>query len=105
MLFRSRLVERPLARADKERSTARVSETRIAGVTDDPLAAERRVVLAELRNRDTLAGRQQQASMPVVFRGLRFPEHQPGGRDDLGPAHECQRSLRDYEAGKHAQGR
>ena len=44
---------------------------------------ERRVVLAELRNRDTLAGRQQQASMPVVFRGLRFPEHQPGGRDEL----------------------
>ena len=54
-------------------------------VAFDPSAIdrERRVVLAELRNRDTLAGRQQQASMPVVFRGLRFTERQPGGREDL----------------------
>src|SRR5215510_9045624 len=35
---------------------------------------ERRVVLAELRNRNTLSGQQQQASLPVVFRGLQFPQ-------------------------------
>ncbi len=51
----------------------------------DPVAIERerRVVLAELRNRDTLDGRRQQASLPLVFRGLRFPERQPGGREEL----------------------
>lgn len=54
-------------------------------VAFEPVAIERerRVVLAELRNRDTLAGRQQQASMPVVFRGLRFTDRPPGGREDL----------------------
>ena len=51
----------------------------------DPVAIERerRVVLAELRNRDTLDGRRQQASLPVVFRGLRFGDHHPGGREEL----------------------
>ncbi|MFM9031171.1 MAG: M16 family metallopeptidase [Opitutaceae bacterium] len=51
----------------------------------DPVAIERerRVVLAELRNRDTLDGRRQQASLPVVFRGLRFGENHPGGKEDL----------------------
>ena len=47
------------------------------------LDRERRVVLAELRNRDTLSGQQQQASMPVVFRGLKFPERSPGGSEAL----------------------
>ena len=51
----------------------------------DPVAIERerRVVLAELRNRDTLDGRRQQASLPVVFRGLRLSESHPGGREEL----------------------
>jgi len=44
---------------------------------------ERRVVLAELRNRNTLSGQQQQASMPVVFRGLHFPDRSPGGSEAL----------------------
>ncbi len=44
---------------------------------------ERRVVLAELRNRNTLSGQQQQASLPVVFRGLQFPQRSPGGSEAL----------------------
>lgn len=44
---------------------------------------ERRVVLAELRLRDTLSDRQQMASLPVVFRGLRFPQRIPGGDEKL----------------------
>lgn len=47
---------------------------------DQPIIErERRVVLAELRNRNTLSGQQQQASLPVVFRGLHFAERSPGG--------------------------
>ena len=40
------------------------------GVSFEPamIERERRVVLAELRNRNNLSGQQQQASMPVVFR-------------------------------------
>lgn len=55
------------------------------GVTFAPavIEQERRVVRAELRNRNTLAGRQQQASLPIVFRGLHFPQRMPGGREDL----------------------
>lgn len=44
---------------------------------------ERRVVLAELRLRDTLSDRQQMASLPVIFRGLRFPQRGPGGDEKL----------------------
>lgn len=53
------------------------------GVTFEPriIEQERRVVLAELRNRNTLSGQQQQASLPVVFRGLQFPQRGPGGSD------------------------
>lgn len=53
------------------------------GVTLAPevIEQERRVVRAELRNRNTLSGRQQQASMPVVFRGLKFTERMPGGSE------------------------
>ncbi len=53
------------------------------GVTFDPamVERERRVVLAELRNRNTLSGQQQQASLPVVFRGLQFPLRSPGGSE------------------------
>jgi zinc protease len=50
---------------------------------DRIIEQERRVVLAELRNRNTLSGQQQQASMPVVFRGLQFPHRSPGGSDAL----------------------
>jgi zinc protease len=55
------------------------------GVTFDPaiIERERRVVLAELRNRNTLSGQQQQASLPVVFRGLQFPQRSPGGSEAL----------------------
>ena len=44
---------------------------------------ERRVVLAELRNRDTLTDKQQRASMPLWFRGLQFPQRMPGGSDAM----------------------
>jgi zinc protease len=55
------------------------------GVTFEPgiVEQERRVVLAELRNRNTLSGQQQQASLPVVFRGLQFPDRSPGGNEAL----------------------
>ena len=55
------------------------------GLSFEPamIEQERRVVLAELRNRNTLSGQQQQASMPVVFRGLQFPERLPGGSEAL----------------------
>jgi zinc protease len=54
-------------------------------LTLDPaiIERERRVVLAELRNRNTLSGQQQQASLPVVFRGLQFPQRTPGGSEAL----------------------
>jgi zinc protease len=53
------------------------------GVSFEPriIEQERRVVLAELRNRNTLSGQQQQASLPVVFRGLQFPQRGPGGSE------------------------
>ncbi|MES2695578.1 MAG: insulinase family protein [Verrucomicrobiota bacterium] len=55
------------------------------GVAFEPriIEQERRVVLAELRNRNTLSGQQQQASLPVVFRGLQFPQRSPGGSEGL----------------------
>lgn len=55
------------------------------GLTFDPasIERERRVVLAELRNRRTLADQRQQASLPVVFRGLQFPQRAPGGSEAL----------------------
>lgn len=54
------------------------------GLTLDPqvIERERRVVLAELRLRNTLAGRRELASLPVVFRGLTFPERSPGGSEE-----------------------
>lgn len=55
------------------------------GVSFDPaiIERERRVVLAELRNRNTVSDKQQLASMPVVFRGLQFPQRSPGGSEAL----------------------
>jgi zinc protease len=55
------------------------------GLTFDPaiIERERRVVLAELRNRNTLAEKEQKASMPVMFRGLRFPQRSAGGSEAL----------------------
>ncbi len=55
------------------------------GVTFSPAAIEqeRRVVRAELRNRNTIAGKRQMASLPLVFRGLKFPEREPGGDEAL----------------------
>ncbi len=55
------------------------------GLTFEPkiIEQERRVVLAELRNRNTLSGQQQQASLPVVFRGLQFPQRTPGGSEAM----------------------
>lgn len=54
------------------------------GLSLDPqvIERERRVVLAELRLRNTLAGRRELASLPVVFRGLTFPERSPGGSEE-----------------------
>ncbi len=55
------------------------------GVTFEPRAIEqeRRVVLAELRNRNTISGKKQEASLPVIFRGLQFPQRGPGGSETL----------------------
>jgi len=55
------------------------------GLTFDPeiIERERRVVLAELRNRDTMAEREHKASMPVLFRGLQFPSRLAGGSEAL----------------------
>ena len=54
------------------------------GITFDPqiIERERRVVLAELRLRNTMAGKKELASMPVVFRGLKFPDRLPGGSSE-----------------------
>lgn len=51
------------------------------GVSFSPgtIEQERRVVLAELRNHQTIADQRQQASAPVIFRGLTFPQRSPGG--------------------------
>ena len=55
------------------------------GLTFAPamIERERRIVLAELRNRNTLSGQQQQASMPIVFRGLQFPQRSPSGSEAM----------------------
>ena len=55
------------------------------GVSFSPaiIEQERRVVLAELRLRDTLSDKQQQAALPVIFRGLQFPQRMPGGSEAL----------------------
>jgi zinc protease len=55
------------------------------GLTFDQasIERERRVVLAELRNHHTLNEERQQAALPVVFRGLRFPQRSPGGSEAL----------------------
>ncbi len=49
----------------------------------DIIERERKVVQAELRLRDTLSGQKDLATMPVVFRGLKFPERSPGGKEEL----------------------
>lgn len=49
---------------------------------DQPIIErERRVVLAELRNRHTLSDQKAAASLPVLFRGLTFPNRSPGGSE------------------------
>lgn len=55
------------------------------GLTFDPaiIERERRVVLAELRNRNTLSEQEQRTSMPLIFRGLRFPLRSAGGSEAL----------------------
>ncbi|MEO5957892.1 MAG: insulinase family protein [Opitutaceae bacterium] len=55
------------------------------GLTFDPaiIEQERRVVLAELRLHQTLNEQRQNASMPVAFRGLLFPQRAPGGKEAL----------------------
>ena len=69
------------------------------GLTFEPamIERERRVVLAELRNRNTLSGQQQQASMPVVFRGLQFPQRSPGGSEALIGAFPREKFLQFYQ--------
>ncbi|MEY2881778.1 MAG: hypothetical protein RLZZ15_4158 [Verrucomicrobiota bacterium] len=53
------------------------------GVSFEPrsIEQERRVVLAELRNRRTLSDLKTRASMPVAFQGLKFPLRMPGGSE------------------------
>jgi zinc protease len=53
------------------------------GLTFDPpiIEQERRVVLAELRNHHTVSDARQRASLPVVFKGLAFPQREPGGSE------------------------
>ncbi|HTI50712.1 MAG TPA: insulinase family protein [Planctomycetaceae bacterium] len=55
------------------------------GLTFDPpiIERERRVVLAELRNRNTMTEQEQKAAMPILFHGLRFPERSAGGSEAL----------------------
>ncbi|MEO6567873.1 MAG: insulinase family protein, partial [Opitutaceae bacterium] len=55
------------------------------GVAFSPatIEQERRVVLAELRNHHTVADQRQNASMPLIFRGLTFPNRIPGGDERL----------------------
>lgn len=55
------------------------------GVSFEPriIEQERRIVLAELRLRNTLSGQQQEASLPVVFNGLQFAQRSPGGSEAL----------------------
>lgn len=43
---------------------------------------ERRVIFAEKRNRAGLADLQQEATMPVLFRGINFAHHSPIGTDE-----------------------
>ncbi len=68
------------------------------GVSFEPriIEQERRVVRAELRNRDTLMDRAQLASMPVVFRGLQFPLRSPGGSDQQIATFSREQFLRFY---------
>ncbi len=53
------------------------------GITFDPTAIEfeRRVILAEMRRRDSLAEREQQASLPTVLRGLQVGQRVPIGTE------------------------
>ncbi len=69
------------------------------GVSFEPriIEQERRVVLAELRNRNTLSDQRQQASMPVVFRGLQFPQRSPGGSEALIAKFTREQVLRFYQ--------
>ncbi|OHE85462.1 MAG: hypothetical protein A3G75_02760 [Verrucomicrobia bacterium RIFCSPLOWO2_12_FULL_64_8] len=54
------------------------------GLNFDPAAIdrERRVILCEMRTRDTLADRQQQAALPVIFRGVDFVNRAPIGTEE-----------------------
>ncbi|MDI1320986.1 MAG: insulinase family protein, partial [bacterium] len=53
------------------------------GVTFAPedIGRERRVIFAEKRSRDSLAGRQTQSSLPVIFKGLPFADRVPIGTE------------------------
>ena len=53
------------------------------GITFDPTAIEfeRRVILAEMRRRDSLAEREQFASLPTVLRGLQVGQRSPIGTE------------------------
>jgi zinc protease len=69
------------------------------GVSFDPpiIERERRVVLAELRNRHTLTDQRTQASLPVMFRGLQFPNRSPGGSEALIQKFTREQFLRFYQ--------
>ncbi len=60
---------------------------------------ERRVIFAEKRNRSGLAERQQQASFPVLFRGLAFAHHSPIGIDETLNTFQREHFLEFYRRG------
>lgn len=65
---------------------------------DQPIIErERRVVLAELRNRHTLSDQKSAASLPVTFRGLQFPHRSPGGSEALIAKFTREQFLRFYQ--------
>jgi len=69
------------------------------GVTFDPTAIEfeRRVILAEMRQRDSLAEREQQAALPTALRGLRLAERVPIGTEASINAMSRKQFLQFYE--------
>ncbi len=71
------------------------------GVVFDPaiIEKERGVILAEMRTRDGLAEQQSWASLPLVFKGLEFPNRPPIGTEERIRAFTREHFVRFYERG------
>lgn len=69
------------------------------GINFDPTAIEfeRRVILAEMRRRDSLAEREQQAALPTVLRGLQVGQRSPIGTEATINAMSRKQFLQFYE--------